>query len=536
MAHASPPSEGSLSGSSSSSSNNNNNNNKRPVDPILRNALRYTVSAKEYKLLHDYLISRAPAVERRTPQPRRFEKIVEGNNDYNVAAVGSMATGLLLILPKPGGPKAGTLRISASLSLILLFHRLLHRFLLRLRASLLDASARPFRLRNPRVSLALTSRYTPAIGAALSGLLLGVCPKSQLRMTMAIYAFTRALEFAYNAAEENGIWGTKGKPDWVGSWMIMPFACGQLLHAFVFDRECFPESYGKFILKRSPEYIQQRPTSYPPGKAWPGTFEIVDGLAEMSRLHWPPFVSPILFPAAKQPLAASLSNISAITAPAHPGITHASCALLHPSDPSCTRTYLKYFLASFPSTARFFTLIYAAFALLSYKSFLADPTKALNKLASRILKMSLFITGAIGTSWGSICLFSNYLPRNMLSTQRWFLGGFIGGMWAFLARRGERSNFLYSARLSLDSLWKVGVKRGWWSGVRSGDVLVFAASMALIDAIYESRPNAIRGAMLRKGMGVLRGEGWTDRAHESAVVPGDKADGDEETHGKDAEA
>ena len=52
-------------------------------------------------------------------------------------------------------------------------------------------------------------------------------------------------------------------PKWLGSWLLMPVACGQLLHAFVFDRDCFPASYGSFILKRSPGYIQQRPATYP---------------------------------------------------------------------------------------------------------------------------------------------------------------------------------------------------------------------------------------------------------------------------------
>lgn len=189
------------------------------------------------------------------------------------------------------------------------------------------------------------------------------------------------------------------------------------------------------------------------------------------------------------------------------------------------RTYIKYFLAAFPSTARFFTLIYGAFALLSYKAFLANPTKQFNILAGRILRMSLFITGAIGTSWGSICLFANYLPRSMLSTQRWFLGGFIGGLWAYVARRGERSNFLYSARLSIDSLWKVGVKRGWWKGIQGGDVLLFTASLALLNVVYEARPNAVKGAALRKAMGVLRGDGWVDRAvagHVGDVIEHDK--------------
>jgi hypothetical protein len=398
------------------------------------------------------------------------------------------------------------------LSLILLFHRLLHRFLVRLGASLLEPSARPFRQRNPSIAAALTSRYTPAIGAALSGLFLGVCPASQLRISVAIYTFSRSLEYAYNAAEEKGIWGAKGKPDWVGSWMLMPFACAQLLHAFVFDRECFPAAYGNFILNRSPEYIQHRPSTYPTDKPWPKTFDIVDGLAEISRLRWPSFVSPILFPAAKLPLPTGISHLSPVTSPAHPAITNTSCALLHPHDPSCMRTYIKYFMAAFPSTARFFTLIYSAFALLSYKSFLKNPMQQLNRLAAKVLRMSLFITGSIGTAWGSICFFAIYLPRNTLATQRWLLSGFLGGMWAFVARRGQRSSFIYSARTSLLSLWKVGIKRGWWKGVEGGDVLLFAVSLALIDALYETRPTAVRGAMIRKGMGILRGEGWVDRA------------------------
>lgn len=55
------------------------------------------------------------------------------------------------------------------------------------------------------------------------------------------------------------------------------------------------------------------------------------------------------------------------------------------------------------------------------------------------------------------------------------------------------------------------MKRGWWKGVKGGDVMLFAASLALIDTLYETQPKAVRGAMIRKGMGVLRGEGWIDR-------------------------
>ena len=69
-----------------------------------------------------------------------------------------------------------------------------------------------------------------------------------------------------------------------------------------------------------------------------------------------------------------------------------------------------------------------------------------------------------------------------------------------------------SVRLSIDSLWKVGVKRGWWKGVKNGDVWVFVAGMMLLNVVYEVDPKAVSGGVLRKGIGMLRGDGWVDRA------------------------
>lgn len=306
----------------------------------------------------------------------------------------------------------------------------------------------------------------------------------------------------------------------------MPVACGQLLHAFVFDRDCFPAGFGNYVLGNSPEYIQQRPANFPSHLKWPGTYEIVDSLAEISKQRWPPFVSPILFPNTET-LPKRLTSISAITSPAHPAIKSLSCALLHPQDPSCLRTYVQYWIQAFPKVARFFTIFYAAMSVARYKSFLDSPVTAVNALAKRILRMSLFISGAIGTSWGSICLFQNIFPRNFLPTQRWFVGGFIGGLWAFLERKGGRANFLYSARTSVDSLWKVGVKRGWWKGFKNGDVLLFVLSLATVNALYEVSPRSVNNGVARKGLGILRGEGWVDRA---AIAK----DGDAQDHEKKA--
>lgn len=68
---------------------------KSTADPILRNTLRYTISAKEYETLHKYIISRSKVLRRNAPTVSKVEKLVERNgtpggspgDDYNTAAV-----------------------------------------------------------------------------------------------------------------------------------------------------------------------------------------------------------------------------------------------------------------------------------------------------------------------------------------------------------------------------------------------------------------------------------------------------------------
>ncbi|KAL8913935.1 MAG: hypothetical protein Q9171_001320 [Xanthocarpia ochracea] len=503
------------------------------VDPILRNVLRYTISAREYKTLHDYLITRSPpALRKRAPPPAQVDSIARASDNANAAAIRASLrvfiasqTGLQiwdLITTRifdRGRPqknkfktsifRSPNLRLSLSVSLILFLHRLLFRFLTRLRRNLASKDADPFRQRNPRVARALTSRLAPAAGASLAGFALGVYPADQLRLTIAIYFATRAAEYAYNSFENDGWF--RNKPWWWGSWMMMPLATGQLLHAFVFDRDCFPKAYGDFILSHTPNYLQRRPPAYPPSLPWPEPNTVVDSLATISRLNWPPFISPMLFPNNPTPLPSTLTSISPITSPAHPSIAYLSCALLHPSNPSCSKTFLTYVLTAFPPLAKFFTLIFALFSLPRYKSYLSSPFKEFNVLAKRVLRMTSFITMAIGTSWGSICFFANTFPRQFLPTQRWFLGGFLGGLWGFLERKGGRSNFLYSVRLSIDSMWKVGKKRGWWNGIKGGDLGVFVMGLMVINMIYERDASAVQGSIVRRGLGFLRDGGHANR-------------------------
>jgi hypothetical protein len=92
------------------------------------------------------------------------------------------------------------------------------------------------------------------------------------------------------------------------------------------------------------------------------------------------------------------------------------------------------------------------------------PLQVLHKILSRALRISAFARGAISTAWASMCFFKTRLPRHLLARQRFFVGGVLAGLWAWVERRHGRGVFLYRARVRADLLWKVGVKRRWWRG------------------------------------------------------------------------
>ncbi|KAB5566114.1 hypothetical protein GE09DRAFT_728734 [Coniochaeta sp. 2T2.1] len=544
---------------------------KATADPILRNALRYTISAREYALLHRYVLSRSRVLKKRVPSVETVQRVYNpsrpgtnkgkgkdttaapddtpagavGGDDYNARAIRHsvrvfVATAAVtklwdivsrrLMAKKQDANTAQknrpltqspTLRLSLSLSTILLLYRILFRFLTRLRSHLLDPSALPFRLRNPRTSSTLTSPYAPAVGASLAGLALGIYPAQQLRVSIAIYAMFRALEFGYSAVEDSGaLWGwEKGpggklvrsaRPAWWGSWMLQPFAMGQLLHAVVFDRDCFPMSFGDFIFNNSSAYIHAKPADFPATLKWPGTYDIVDSLAQMARLHWPPFISPTLFPTKEDAIPLSLSAISPMASGAHPLITSLSCATLHPSDPSCSRTALTFWLRSFPPLTRLALLVYSALLLPRFTRFYHFPLSTLNSLVTRALRTSTFVTGSISTIWSSLCFFQTWFPRSFLPTQRFFLSGFLAGFWAWVERKSGRGVFIYTARASVDSLWKVGVKRRWWRAMKGGDVWLFVLALMVTGVVYERDARAVREGEWRKGVSWARGEGWRD--------------------------
>lgn len=184
-------------------------------------------------------------------------------------------------------------------------------------------------------------------------------------------------------------------------------------------------------------------------------------------------------------------------------------------------------MRSFPPLTRLSLLLYSALLLPRFRSLYHAPLSTLNNLLARALRTSTFLTGSISTVWASICLFQAWLPGRFLPTQRFFLGGFLAGFWAWIERKHGRGAFLYSARYSLDCLWKVGVKRRWWRGVKGGDVWLFVLAMMVTGVVYERDARAVREGSWRKGISWVRGEGFRDWA----VEPDDVEDEDGEEDG-----
>ncbi|CAG9955702.1 unnamed protein product, partial [Clonostachys rosea f. rosea IK726] len=198
------------------------------LDPVLRNTLRYT------------------ALRRAAPTPANVDKALQprkGNDDYNARAVRHALRVFAVSWLGMKGWDAVARKVKDK--------EWLFRFLTRLRTHLLQPEVEPFRLRNPRTAATLTSPYAPALGASFAGLALGIYPRRQLRVTIAIYSLFRALEFGWNACEAEGlIWGVKNGRRRRDLGGLEAGCCSQWPSASFprlrFDRDCLPE-YDKLL-------------------------------------------------------------------------------------------------------------------------------------------------------------------------------------------------------------------------------------------------------------------------------------------------
>lgn len=64
---------------------------KQTTDPVLRNTLRYTISAREYALLHRYILSRSRQLKKRVPTVETVNRIMNGPGESSISAKKAIA-------------------------------------------------------------------------------------------------------------------------------------------------------------------------------------------------------------------------------------------------------------------------------------------------------------------------------------------------------------------------------------------------------------------------------------------------------------
>ncbi|KAI5291486.1 hypothetical protein KEM52_000151 [Ascosphaera acerosa] len=454
--------------------------------PAICAALRIAVTADEYEALHRRLVSSAPArVGSKIASPSQYRAYVASDHDYGDAAlraslrvfIGSaiatkLAERAIGRLRKGPLPKSIALRLASALATALLVHRALRRFFVRLRASVRSDEAKPFRERNPRLAALLTSRYTTAIGPSLAGLSLGILPPGAVRSYAALWLFVRALEAAYNGLESR--------------WFASVF------------------------LRFAPAYVQQRPKGLPAQTVWPAASQVVDALAQVAKLRWPAFASPILHPAQPSASPAKLESVAAITNPAHPSISSLSCALLHPRVTSCLNVAVQQHLLIIPQLGRAVLLAHVAASLLTLKKTAQNPVGGLQHLVTNVMARTALLSTVISTAWASICLFNHHFPRRLLPTQRVYLSGALAGLPFAALGSGYRGLFLYFFRVALGSFWAAGKKRRLFRAVKHGDLLIISASWAVLAVLLNGRPKTVSGTSFRKALTWCQGNGFVD--------------------------
>lgn len=93
---------------------------------------------------------------------------------------------------------------SLSLSTLIVAHRLLYRFFYQLRSNLQLLEALQFRTKYPNASKLFLSPKSPSLAASLAGFALLLHPATDRRVSIAVYALIKALEFLYNQYEDAG--------------------------------------------------------------------------------------------------------------------------------------------------------------------------------------------------------------------------------------------------------------------------------------------------------------------------------------------
>ncbi|PRT52682.1 hypothetical protein B9G98_00302 [Wickerhamiella sorbophila] len=331
----------------------------------------------------------------------------------------------------------------------------------------------------------------PMVSALIAGSVFRILPAG-LRDYIALYLATKAAEYVYNMLDDQGRFNWK--PRIVGSWILIPIAMSQLFYTLICEPDCCPRVFRGLMLSVSQAYMPQRPVGYPDGKHWPTENEVLASVAEISRLKFPKFKSRILSPNWQVP--PTLSVIAPVLEMALPSNTTMTGALLHPMNPNERTSFWSAVSAGYGSTTKYLLPLYL---ILGFTRSSRSSGTILASAIGNTFRTATFISMSVASAWSGIALSQTLLGTRMLPHMRFRIIGFMSGLWAFLDQVNGRPRALYAIRMAILSQYNMLIKRrGGKPLVKNGSTIIFSLAMAVIFAVYNTAPESISSAFIRK--------------------------------------
>ncbi|KAK9455271.1 hypothetical protein V1511DRAFT_499958 [Dipodascopsis uninucleata] len=392
---------------------------------------------------------------------------------------------------------------ATSVTMMLIVYRIMFKVTSNIHRRVTYPQAKAFRRKYKKVATIIKSDSFPSTA---SGFLAGLClifhKEDKIRTAVTFYVATLAAEALYDSVMSDIDYKIMGHK--LESWMLFPLSYGQLFYSFIYERDCCPESFKRFMIFFSPERISQVPDYYPKDLPYPSETQILDSLTEIIRDKCPPFNSPILYPNSYV-LPSKYQVIDPIVSQAHPGIRHLSCALLHPYESSCLMSYINDSASTFKHFARYTLPLYGIIMILKSRKLITSQA-SVSVLLSEFIRSTLFISMIVSTSWAGICNSQQEMQANRISSARIRLVGFVAGLWACIDKSYGRAKYIPIARMGFETYLKSLKQKGYIKNVRHGDVIVFAISFAILMRIFNQNQDLIFNKGTRKALSTISGK------------------------------
>ncbi|DAZ97856.1 TPA: hypothetical protein N0F65_003283 [Lagenidium giganteum] len=336
------------------------------------------------------------------------------------------------------------------------------------------------------VLLRRSLRTKPDVTNAVSSLTAGAVAATALlfvdakrRRSIALYAFTRALQCAYNMAKRRNYWHFWGSTWGHGDSLLFALSSAQVMYAFIMRPATLPSEYFRFIQKTGPVAT-----------------DVMD-LVRAGNRQLPVETAKL------QRFLDKHNLIHRVTVPvgADGAAPVIPCTLIHYDTPSCSvgafHTFTRAFKRTFPL---YLSLFIVPSVVIHFNKFIAKPVSSLSRAVLGATRSNTFLASFVTTYAMVICA-----QRRVTSHDHrviYYLAGLVASISILMEPKSRRSELaLYVFPRAVDSLFMILRDRRIFAGVKHGEVLLYSFSMSIMMFCYEhekdSFPSFLSGIMKR---------------------------------------